>query len=72
MSGHKNTPKAPLAEWRVITSGGNHYAIPASRMARDKSGGYSFTDDLGPVADFPPMTVVSVERMPAAAEAPAG
>jgi hypothetical protein len=66
MSASKHVPKSPPAEWRVVLSSGAACQVPASRMRRDKSGGYTFTDDSGPVADFPPMTVVSVERKPLA------
>lgn len=71
MSGKKHArPESPLAEWTVTLHGEAVHHVPRSRMRRDEHGGYAFTDESGPVADFPPGTVASARRKPQPVEVP--
>ena len=69
MSKNAKTAK-PEAEWRVRMLDSSLENIPASRMRLDESGGYTFRDSDGIVADFPPMTVACVARVITAAADP--
>ena len=67
MSKRKEKTPAPLADWEVslanaegLASGWHH--IPASRWKRTAPGWYTFTDEQGVVAEFPPGVVLSVLR----------
>ena len=70
MSKHKEKTPAPLADWEVtlsitegVASGWHHF--PASRWKRTGKKGccwYTFTDEQGVVAEFPPGVVLSVIR----------
>ena len=70
MSKHKESKPAPLADWEVSLSNAEGVAsgwhrIPASRWKRTGKKGccfYTFTDDQGVVAEFPPGVVLSVIR----------
>ena len=66
MSGknHREPRKPALADWAVChaTDLNNIAQIRQARFTRDQYGGYTFTDDKGIVADFPPGTVLSVAR----------
>ncbi|HUK71379.1 MAG TPA: hypothetical protein VLW50_21870 [Streptosporangiaceae bacterium] len=67
MSKHKEKTRSPLADWEVSLGGpegtvtGWHH-IPASRWKRTAPGWYTFTDEQGVVAEFPPGVVLSVVR----------
>ena len=70
MSKHKESKPAPLADWEVSLSNAEGVAsgwhrIPASRWKRTGKKGccwYTFTDEQGVVAEFPPPTVLSIIR----------
>ena len=70
MSKHKESKPAPLADWEVSLSNAEGVAtgwhkFPASRWKRTGKKGccfYTFTDDQGVVAEFPPGVVLSVIR----------
>jgi hypothetical protein len=53
---------SPLADWSVRDRDGNLTVISGAVMERDKTGGYTFADGHGAVADFPPGAVISVIR----------
>ena len=70
MSKHKEKTQAPLADWDVSLANAEGYAggwhhFPASRWKRTGKKGccfYTFTDEQGVVAEFPPGVVLSVLR----------
>ncbi len=70
MSKHKESKPAPLADWEVSLSNAEGVAtgwhkFPASRWKRTGKKGccfYTFTDDQGVVAEFPPGVILSVIR----------
>jgi hypothetical protein len=63
----KEKKPEPLADWEVSLSNAEGVAsgwhrIPASRWKRTDPGWYTFTDEQGTVAEFPPGVVLSVVR----------
>ena len=70
MSKHKEKTPAPLADWDVSLANAEGYAggwhhFPAARWKRTGKKGccfYTFTDEQGVVAEFPPGVVLSIIR----------
>ena len=59
---HRQNPRPGTADWTVNNIQGKPALVTGARMRRDEHGGYTFTDDRGTVADFPPGTVLNVMR----------
>lgn len=60
---HRQDNRKPgVADWIVNNIQCKPALITSARMRRDEHGGYTFTDDRGTVADFPPGTVLNVLR----------
>lgn len=71
MSKRKEKTPAPLADWVVSLYDGGQVPVPQARMERDKHGGYTFTDRVGPLHDFAPGIAAHVRRVDAAPAPPA-
>lgn len=59
---HRDPRKPVLSDWTVHHADRGQIIITQARFIRDDRGGYAFSDDKGPVADFPPGSVLSVMR----------
>ena len=60
----KMMPGSSYADWEVLLQPSGVAVVGASRMERDKAGGYTFTArDGGITADFPPGTAWYVLRL---------
>ena len=62
MSKNHREARKPAHDWEVRLAPVGVNKVAAARMERDVHGGYTFTDDKGTVADYPPGTVLSVTR----------